>query len=247
MPPNRKLFDLAGGIATLSIEDIDVSQPIAKFPTLTSEEAFLLSTPPAKEAQKTPSVEIINEAPHVKDESHPANSYWDWHDESSDTVDQETMIKEIMDHERTRQLLSADRIQKNALAEGKQHNKAVETIRSTASGHDGYWNEAEGEGKYEEEWEGKCEDNVDAIQTTLGPHVGDDSHPAISYWDWTSVSAKEKKNEFIQRLLEEEKIREQMTIEHIQGNLLKSCAGRETSPPVVSVTSNVAVESYWDW
>merc|ERR1712157_605680 len=80
---------------------------------------------------------------------------------------------------------------------------------------------------------------------TLGPHVGDDSHPAISYWDWTSVSAKGKKNEFIQRLLEEEKIREQMTIEHIQGNLLKSCAERETSPPVVSVTSNIAVESYW--
>mmetsp|Transcript_434 Transcript_434/g.546 ORF Transcript_434/g.546 Transcript_434/m.546 type:complete len:350 (-) Transcript_434:97-1146(-) len=75
-------------------------------------------------------------------------------------------------------------------------------------------------------------------------HVADPSHPAQSYWDWESddISSDEKKGKVIAQILEEERIRQMLSAESIEENLINQAKSNND----IITNSEAKEENYWD-
>jgi len=126
------------------------------------------------------------EAPHLKDDTHPANSYWDWDDEPTQQ-NKDSVIERIVEEEKIRQVLSVDHMIQNTIrANLKNEEEQTEMVEESA---DDYW-----------EMPGDADENASSSPVVAAQHTLDASHPKNSYWDWTIMTEQDKKNASLNKL-----------------------------------------------
>lgn len=169
----------------------------------------------------------FEEASHVQDPSHPSHEYWDFPSKpATDAERKAALIKQILKEESFRQLLSTDHIIRNETVINKSSTCTQEDNMISRNGavDEAYWN-----------WNYLSE-------TVTAPHVNDCTHPRQSYWDERSEPVDEKAA-MIAKILEEESIRQSLTVERIESSIksqalkMAYCESHE----------EVKDSSYWDW
>lgn len=77
--------------------------------------------------------------------------------------------------------------------------------------------------------------------------VSDQDLPMASYWDWPNDIAtnEQEKTRMIQAILQEERIRQSMSVEHLESKLVAHA--EEYRSLAVPTESGGARDSYWDW
>jgi hypothetical protein len=104
---------------------------------------------------------------------------------------------------------------------------------------------------------------ISAVTIIHAAHTCDSSHTSNKYWDWPTVDEAEKeKQDIIDSIVEEEKARKLLSIEHVEDNLQTNdnsksqliyaeptdndywCDGNEDRATANKPTN---MQSYWDW
>merc|ERR1712113_309855 len=175
----------------------------------------------------------MGSAAHVKDKTHPLNSYWDWTSAPSSKEEMKAaLMKQILNDEAIRVSLSIGSIEQNlkqCISEEKSNTDNMSSADLKEANNYWYW--------------------ADTTTFKEAPHVQDPSHPNHEYWNFPSKPATdaEHKAALIQKILEEESIRQLLSTDHIirnESNINKSSPQEEDN----IITSNDAVdESYWNW
>jgi hypothetical protein len=203
--------------------NVDVVEGIAglnlvqqvKFPPLTSE----IQTKEVVPQQQPTSDNGIIRAAHTKDPSHPANAYWDWSTNPlSDSKQQ--LIDQILKEEQVRQLLSIEHVEQTVVQNAQPMETETETERAIVVEED-YW------------FQPPTEEKVVLIERNANLQ---------SYWDWPTKTAAEQKQDWIDSIIEEERCRQLLSVEHVASNLVTVA----TSPGIV-MGAGGADPSYWDW
>lgn len=169
------------------------------------------------------------------DPSHPRNSYWDWPCQSQSHEEQKAIIiTAILKDERIRQILSTENITRN-----EQHKPVSSLAPQITHMHyspdhsDDYW-----------KWDAEEKKEV------VANHVDDASHPYQSYWDFPSkpTTAKDVRQELIDQILKEEKIRQILSATTIQTSQDKN-TNSTTTYVCASHTQDPSdpAHRYWDF
>jgi hypothetical protein len=151
--------------------------------------------------------------------------YWDWPSHTKQE-EKDLTIQSILMDERCRQLVSMDHIEKNLTKQA-----AIMATAPLANPHlnpenDAYW-----------DWN----------NPQKASDVSDQDNRTVSYWDWPNdVDAQEQeKTRIIQDVLQEERIRQSMSVEHLESKLV---AHAQQHHSLVAPTGlGGASDSYWDW
>lgn len=167
----------------------------------------------------------FKEASHVQDPSHPNHEYWNFPSKpATDAERKAALIQQILKEESIRQLLSTDHIIRNESTISKSSPQGYNIITSIDTVDESYWN-----------WNHLSE-------TITAPHVNDCTHPRHSYWDeWSELV--DEKAAIIAKILEEESIRQSLTVERIEASMksqslkMECCESQEEEKD----------SSYWDW
>merc|ERR1712154_359976 len=88
-------------------------------------------------------------------------------------------------------------------------------------------------------------------------HANDSTHPSSSYWDWsTPQEEKQQQSSFVCALLEYEKARLMLSVDHHQ-ELLENCKARVVGESLTKSSSDdywmesseisTPAVNYWDW
>lgn len=160
-------------------------------------------------------------------QSQQALSYWDWPSHTQ-LEERDLMIQGILNDERCRQLFSMDHIEKNLTKQAA----ALMALASQANPpsplnpeNDSYWG-----------WN----------NPQSASHVSDPDHPMRSYWDWPNdidTQKEQEKTRIIEAILQEERIRQVMSVEHLEAKLIS-----HTQQQHHSIAAHTAgADSYWDW
>jgi hypothetical protein len=76
------------------------------------------------------------------------------------------------------------------------------------------------------------------------PHSLDATHPAQSYWNWPAQ--EETKEQLIARILEEERVRQLLSVSHVENNLvIQAQQQRKTEENVEMVSAPETDDDYW--
>lgn len=168
-------------------------------------------------------------AAHVKDSSHPLNSYWDW--PSAPVTDEEkkaALLKQILEEEAIRVSLTVESIEHNL----KQFVTDEKTTTLTTEDSSNYWYWADHKAFQE------------------APHTQDASHPNHEYWDFPSKPATdaERKAALLQQILKEESIRQMLSPDHIIENETVRSKNIPQEEEKTTIISNENVDdTYWNW
>jgi hypothetical protein len=178
-----------------------------------------------------PSEETVEEKENennVTDLAH--DSYWNW----STPTEQEQrsqLIDQIKQEDAIRCMFSVDHIQQLLVQQAAAMASAVDSDAALDKAeNDSYW-----------DW---------TPETTCASHVSDPQHANNAYWDWPApLESAQQKTEMIHEIFREEAIRQGMSMDHIEAQLVQQAAiaGRTTRPPDVATTSSGSNASYWDW
>lgn len=169
------------------------------------------------------------------DPSHPRNSYWDWPCQSQSQEEQKAaIIVAILKDESIRQILSVENITRN-----EQHKPLSSLVPQITHMHysldhsDDYW-----------KWDAEEKKEV------VASHVDDAAHPHQSYWDFPSkpITAKDARQELIDQILKEEKIRQILSASNIQTSQEKN-TNSTTAYVCASHTQDPSdpAHRYWDF
>jgi hypothetical protein len=166
--------------------------------------------------QQQPSDSGIIRAAHTKDPSHPANAYWDW---STNTLSEskQQLIDQILKEEQVRQLLSTEHVEQTFQ---NVQPMETETERAIVVEED-YW----------------FQPPTEAKEVPRDAH-----HPMQSYWDWPTKTAAEQKQDWIDSIVEEERCRQLLSVEHVASNLVTAATS-----PGIAMGAGGADPSYWVW
>jgi len=167
----------------------------------------------------------LKEASHVQDPSHPNHEYWNFPSKpATDAERKAALIEQILKEESIRQLLSTDHIIRNETTINKSSTQGDDIITPNDIEDESYWN-----------W-----NHLSEIITA--PHVNDCTHPRHSYWDERSEPVDEKAA-MIAKILEEESIRQSLSVERIVASMksqslkIECCESQEEEKD----------SFYWDW
>lgn len=172
-------------------------------------------------------------ASHVGDESHPAHAYWDEGEcYSSEEEKRRSLIQSILAEEQCRLAVELGAVERGLLKGASlRRDDAAAAPASAESAEYWYW---------------KCAPPA-VIEAS---HVEDESHPANAYWDWKTHTVCEIKEKMINEIMEEEKIRVLLSVDHVEETeALRASSGQEEAKEaeVVRREANEGVESYWEW
>jgi hypothetical protein len=249
MPPNRKgSTDLAQGITNLNV---------ASFVTTTKYQPLTQPQVNAQAVQET----------QGKTESLPKVSYWDWPTDTDSP--KEVVVERILEEERIRQLFSVNRIESNLIAASEKSASLTEdTVAVTVSPTetDNYWYTPEEEVA---PVASQCIDSVSepAAGAATEPLQNYWDFPAFkaqerqkraaqeywytpeeratgtpaeqpqNYWDFPAFKSQER---VAQAVMEEERIRQMLAVNHIQERLMEQyLQNAEPSP------AEAANDAYW--
>jgi hypothetical protein len=213
MPPNRKgSLDLAEGIATLNIANFVTT---AKYKPLT---------------QPQENVQAVQEILQGKTNTAPAESYWDWPTDLDSS--QEVVVERILEEERIRQLFSVKHIESNLISAAANAAKSVSLEDDTVivavppTEADAYWYTPEEEHVEEDvvPVTSQCDDSIPEPATDAAT-----LEPPQSYWDFPAFKVKEL---VTIALMEEERIRQMLTVDHMQELLMGQCAQNAEPAPL---------------
>mmetsp|Transcript_29282 Transcript_29282/g.44954 ORF Transcript_29282/g.44954 Transcript_29282/m.44954 type:complete len:316 (+) Transcript_29282:207-1154(+) len=169
------------------------------------------------------------EGAHLKDESHPANSYWDWDEETSEQ-NKEAVIERIVAEDKIRDVLSVDHmiqntIRSNLKADIEEQN---EDVKESA---ESYW-----------EMPAPSDENTTSSTFVQAQHARDVSHPKNSYWDWPVMTEEDQKNAFLEQIVKEEEIRQLLSAQHMEDTMVADTNNEDAE----MIESNVNSDSYWN-
>jgi len=193
-------------------------------------ESLLEEAVSLKERENT--VEYVY-APHVCDETHPVNSYWDEAEcHASEEEKRQSLIQTILQEEQCRMAVELGLVEQRLLKDASLRRNDPAYAGPVSAECEEYWL-----------WESAPPRVVEAS------HVGDDSHPCNAYWDWKTLTVLELKDKMISEIMEEEKIRVMLSIEHVEDTLREE-QQRHEGTEVAETTNKGGTsegESYWDW
>jgi hypothetical protein len=220
MPPNRKgSTDLAEGITNLNVANFVTT---AKYQPLTQ--------PQVNDVQAVQ--EIQGKAYYVP----VVVSYWDWPTDANST--KEAVVERILEEERIRQFFSVNHIESNliAAAEIAAASLKEDTVAVTVSPKetDDYW--------YTPEEEHVVDDVApvasQCVDTASEPATGAAAEPPLNYWDFPAFKAQER---VAQAVMEEERIRQMLSVNHIQERLMEQCSQNSEPAAPLEATN----DAYW--
>jgi hypothetical protein len=218
MPPNRK------GSTDLVQSSTSVTN-VADFVTTTKYQPL---------TQLQENTQAVQEILPGRADSVPVVSYWDWPTDVSSP--KEAVVERILEEERIRQLFSVNHIESNLIAAAeKAASLKNDTVAVTASPKEteDYW--------YTPEEEHVEEDSVpvasQCADTLSEPATDVAAEPPLNYWYFPAFKVKERVAEAI---MEEERIRQMLTVNHIQDNLMELCL-QNTEPSPLEATN----DAYW--
>lgn len=170
------------------------------------------------------------------------NWYWPTSEEEKEEYKRLALIKQILQEEEARQLLSTEHLEEtlrsNLGNESKSENAII--VSPTASCNDDYW--AEGN---------DCMGDV-----SMMPTLDHSSLPAMQeqqqlYWYWPTLTPEEEKQRVIDTILQEERCREFLSVEHVEETISRQRIVLSSQESSVEPESNGGTESsdmpYWDW
>jgi hypothetical protein len=218
MPPNRKGSpDLAEGIASLNVASFVTT---AKYQPLT---------------QPQENVQAVQEIPGKTITAPVEASYWEW---PTDLVSpKEVIVERIIEAERVRQLFSVDRIESNLIAAAASVSLKADTVSVSVSPEaDNYWYTPEEEHVEEEvaPVTSQCVDNGSEPATGVAT-----SEPPQNYWDFPAFKVKER---VTLAIMEEERIRQMLTVGHMQELLMEQSS---QTPNAELAPLEAANDAYW--
>lgn len=234
MPPNRK--EIGSALVSLNFSDHFVTT--SKFQPLTA-------APISSEQCKEPT--FTSSKPIQKESNDPLPS-------------RNEEVSRILKEEEARQAVSCDNIVANLIANAPQCAQSQMTSSSEEQS-DSYWDMPADESSETDYFSvGLIERNLveDAVQriqnakqqVITAAHVHDKSHPSQSYWDWESapVTHQEKSAKIIATILQDEAIRQLLSIENLSLNeksapTVKAFAPEVKNPYLTHETS----QDYWSW
>jgi hypothetical protein len=214
MPPNRKgSTDLAQGITNLNV---------ASFVTTTKYQPL---------TQPQVNAPVVEEIQGKSADSVPVVSYWDWPTDANSP--KETIVENILEEERIRQLFSVNRIASNLIAAAEKSASLEEDTVAVVSTKetDDYWFTPEEEEHAEEDIASQCTD------TAAEPAIDVAVEPPQNYWDFPAFKAQER---VAQAVMEEERIRQMLTANHIQERMMEQ-GSQITEPAHLEAANN----TYW--
>jgi hypothetical protein len=214
MPPNRKgSTDLAQGITNLNV---------ASFVTTTKYQPL---------TQPQVNAPVVEEIQGKSADSVPVVSYWDWPTDANSP--KETIVENILEEERIRQLFSVNRIASNLIAAAEKSASLEEDTVAVVSTKetDDYWFTPEEEEHAEEDIASQCTD------TAAEPAIDVAVEPPQNYWDFPAFKAQER---VAQAVMEEERIRQMLTANHIQERMMEQ-GSQITDPAHLEAANN----TYW--
>lgn len=226
MPPNRKKSQFQVIDPLVSINDVQ------SFPPLTS------STLGKGEEKKSDDVPLLlsTKYQHGKPNNENDTGVSSMVDSSSVNKVEERglIIRNILEDERIRQMFSVENIENNLLLAPK-NQKGSDESTTNDNQNDDYWDE------------GNTNNSLGRKRRTIleSKHVRDGNHPLHSYWDWQDravLSRSEQKKQLVDRIIESERMRQLLSIEHVEKVLLASSKANDA----VSF-SEPAHDSYWHW
>jgi hypothetical protein len=74
-----------------------------------------------------------------------------------------------------------------------------------------------------------------------------DPNPSFDYWTWDTISPEDVKKKIIETILEEERIRQLLSSEHIEEQLRKSSFQINNKEFHHNIVPAVTTAGYWDW
>ena len=137
-----------------------------------------------------------------------------------------------MQEEEARQLLSIEHLEETLRSNlgNEKKNENVIIVSPTASCNDDYW--AEGN---------DCMGDV-SMMPTLDQQL---------YWYWPTLTPEEEKQRVIDTILQEERCRELLSVEHLEETISRQPTVLSSQESSVEPESNDGTESsdmpYWDW
>jgi hypothetical protein len=218
MPPNRK------GSTDIAQSSTSVTN-LANFVTTTKYQPL---------TQLQENVQAVQEILPGQADSVPVVSYWDWPTDVESP--KEVVVERILEKERIRQLFSVNHIESNLIAAAEKAASLKEdTVAVTVlpKETDDYW--------YTPEEEHVEVDTVPVASqcagTVSGHATGVTAEPPQNYWYFPAFKVKERVAEAV---MEEERIRQMLTVNHIQERLVEQCS-QNTEPSPLEATN----DAYW--
>jgi hypothetical protein len=224
MAPNRKANVDHHGLDTADLKGF-VASSSKNYPTTLISVQEAVETAPSTAAKKLPE----------------CDSYWNWPSKS----EKDLIIERILEEERIRQVLSVDHISKNLSQESEKLRQQEESKTNDATGD--YWDMPSPAGIPSDE----------ARYLTSGEHIemnlrkaaakqAQKEQPAqvrappnqSSYWDWPEESTKER---LIRCILEDERVRQMVQVDHIEKQLVAAATTREEK----ATPLNPGSDAYW--
>ena len=250
MPPNVK--EVANVINILDLNSF-ITQP--KYATLTT--AALVGDPVSvhqvEQENRTTSLTNHKATPSVAVETTNAEVGRPGKEKSEE-------VNRILREEEIRNVLRADRIQKILIedaerrrgmeAEGNVTSHSISERRVASLDQDDYWMEQEEDGDVfsalhiERRLTERRRRSTESIIIS-SPHFIDPAHPLASYWEWdiTPKSKSERRSEVVRWILEEERIRVELSSDEVVRRLRSTVAVNNET-----VRCNIpSDESYWEW
>ncbi|CAB9510594.1 expressed unknown protein [Seminavis robusta] len=137
------------------------------------------------------------------------------------------IIDRILTEEHLRQQFSADHIIQSNLP--REETKTDGAVHHQANDADDYWAEEQPQVS-----------DLDAAFTVRSKHRD------AAYWEWKTLGQQEEKDALVQRILEEERVRQLFTAEHIEQTIVKEASKLQQKgvTPEELVPQN---DSYWNW
>jgi hypothetical protein len=215
MPPNRKgSTDLAQGFTNLNV---------TSFVTTTKYQALTQPQVNAQAVQET----------QGKADSHslPKVSYWDWPTDTDSPM--EVVVDRILEDERIRQLFDIGSNLYAAAEKAASLEKDTLAVTVLLKETDDYWYTPEEEHVEEEAAPAASQ----CADTATEPATGTPAEQLQNYWDFPAFKAQER---VAQAVMEEERIRQMLAVNHIQERLMEQYLQNAESAPL-----EAANDAYW--
>jgi hypothetical protein len=161
-----------------------------------------------------------------KTDSVPVVSYWDWPTDTDSP--KEDVVERILEEERIRQLfdIGSHLIAASGKASSLDENAVAVTVSPKET--DDYWYTPE------EEVAAVAPQCVDTVSE---PATGAEAEPPQNYWDFPAFKVQER---VAQAVMEEERIRKMLTVDHMQECLMEQCSQQVESAPLEATN-----DAYW--
>jgi hypothetical protein len=236
MPPNvKENVAVVDHLATLNIKDLVDPRKVSFAP-------LVATIPPSSNPLSASHIEanLVAESARLQSKPQSTNARDDyWAEEQYDEQDAERSVsnelllqqrlaekKQILDRilyeEEIRQMLKIEHIEKNLVSQKAAAPR--DTVATPSLESDNFWT-----------WRSENEASAkhDAYQANA------------AYWEWSTLSRDDEKQQLIQTILKDEELRQQFSIATIEAQVKASVAVEQTdaSSPSAVATS----DAYWNW